>query len=167
MLHKMKYRKKWKMGILFDFFSERTLFYFPFVFAKLTISSLIYYMLIQDNNFNQSTLAFGFCIIPNCMRLIIHFLKFCIWKLFFVCFVTNSLNASSVKEVSQTLTTSFGEMLKCMLVSSEHVHADNGQVIQNMIFCFSNCSSKCMSKSSFISITEIQNSNKKLIICNR
>ena len=59
MLHKKKYRKNWKTG-MFDFILQRTLLYFVFVFVRLTITSLIYYMPIQDHNFDQSTIAFGF-----------------------------------------------------------------------------------------------------------
>ena len=43
------------------------------MFAKVTITSLIYYMLVQDHNSDQSKPSFGFCYIPNCMRMIINF----------------------------------------------------------------------------------------------
>ena len=74
-LHKKKYWKIWKVGIfwqrrstgkigkwefLFHFFLQKTLFCFLFVFARLTITSLIYYKLIQDHNCEQNTSVFGF-----------------------------------------------------------------------------------------------------------
>ena len=72
-MHKKKYRKNGRWKFIFDVFSQRTLFCFLFVFARLTITSLIYYMLIQDHNLDQGTPSFGFCFIPNCVRMIILF----------------------------------------------------------------------------------------------
>ena len=90
-LHTMKYweilevrntEKTGRREFIFDFFLQRTLLCFLFVFAKCTITSLIYYMLVQDHYFDQSTPAFGFCFIPNCMRTFLLLANFATWESF-------------------------------------------------------------------------------------